>query len=310
MSYKGPRDHLFRYHANALALGGWVTDKHGNVATIDSVASSVLSVTGGYGSASAHNVNINVRGKYPFGDGGPGSFSLYVGHAFTEVRGAEDEEENPYGLYRTTVRSVLDNVRINDVFEVEHSEAILMSTHEKPDRDGSVDEGKVTVGKSDMSGVRVAGKLAKLNKHDSVDREPRYGKLQELVQGHLRELAAAGKGGVNSDPWLDQFCGWNDPRAVPQDAPDYAVDFATINQRAKDHLLFSIFNDVDLPPTRGVRTFKSSVEVEDFGRIFLGEVMASHGAKQVTMFRIDLGCDNCGGVGGSDGTTNGSTIPP
>jgi hypothetical protein len=27
------------------------------------------------------------------------------------------------------------------------------------------------------------------------------------------------------------------------------------------------------------------------------------------MFRIDLGCDNCGGVGGSSGTTNGGSMP-
>jgi len=29
----------------------------------------------------------------------------------------------------------------------------------------------------------------------------------------------------------------------------------------------------------------------------------------VSMFRIDLGCDNCGGVGGSGGSTNGGPTP-
>jgi hypothetical protein len=308
MSYKS-RDHLFLFHANALALGGWVKDKSGHLAVIDSKPPSVLSIAGGHGSTSAHDVNVGVRGKYPFGEDGPGSFQIYVGHAYTEVRGVEDEDEDPYGLYRTTVRSVLDNVRINDVFEVEHAEAILMSTHGKPGRDGSVDEGKVVVGDSNMSGVRVAGKRVGLEKRDSrncIDHEPSFGALQQAVKDRLSRLA-----GTSGTPgnFPDDLCDWNDPMAIPG-APQYALDFAAINQKAKSHLRFSLFNDVDLPPTSGARAFKSSIEVDDFGRIVLGEVMASHGTKQVTMFRIDLGCDNCGGVGGSDGTTNGSTIPP
>lgn len=309
MSYKGPRDHVFLYHAYALALGGWVKDKHGNLATIDSIAPSVLSIAGGHGSASAHDVNVGVRGKYPFGDDGPGSFQIYVGHAYTEVRGVEEEDENPFGIYRTTVRSVLDNVRINDVFEVEHAEAILMSTHDKPGSNGDVDEGKVVVGNSNMSGVRVAGKRVGLKKRDIVDREPSYGALQQLVKGRLSQLALPDNSGAAGDSWLDELCDWNDPNAI-QGAPQYALDFAAMNQKSQRHLRFSLFKDVDLPPTPGAKAFKTSIEVDDFGRIFLGEVMASHGMKQVTMFRIDLGCDNCGGAGGSDGTTNGSPYPP
>src|SRR5947209_15955172 len=74
MSYKGPRDHIFLYHAYALALGGWMKDKNGNLTTIDSVAPSVLSIAGGFGSASVHNLNCGARGKHPFGDSGPEGF--------------------------------------------------------------------------------------------------------------------------------------------------------------------------------------------------------------------------------------------
>jgi len=290
MSYGPSRKHVFLYHAYALALGGWMKDKNGNLTTIDSVAPSVLSIAGGFGSASVHDLNCGARRKFPFGESGPEGFSVYVGHAYTEVRGVEDEE---LGIYKTTVRSVLDNVRINDVFEVEHAEAILMSTHGKPsDDDGSVEEGKVVVGDSNMSGVTVAGKRVGLEKRNNIDSVPSYGALKLLGPASLTSL-----------------CDWNDPAAIPG-APQYAIDIATINQKSQNHLSFSVFKDVVLPPTPGARAFKSSIEVDDFGRIFLGEVMASHGMKQVTMFRIDLGCDNCGGVGGSDGTTNGSTIPP
>jgi hypothetical protein len=289
MSYGAPRDHLFLYHAYALALGGWMKDKNGNLTTIDSVAPSVLSIAGGFGSASVHNLNCGAGGKFPFGESGPEGFSVYVGHAYTEVRGVEDEE---LGIYKTTVRSVLDNVRINDVFGVEHAEAILMSTHGKPDHD-SVEEGKVVVGDSNMSGVRVAGKGVGLEKRDGIDSVPSYGALKLLGPASIASL-----------------CDWNDPAALPPGASQYAIDIATINQKSQNHLSFSLFKDVVLPETPGARAFKSSIDVDGFGRIFFGEVMASHGMKQVTMFRIDLGCDNCGGVGGSDGTTNGSSIPP
>lgn len=311
MSYQGPKNHQFLYHAYALALGGWVKDKDHNFLPIQSVAPSVLSITGGFGSATQNNLNIGLRRKYPFGDGGPSDFSIFVGHAYTEVRGVEDDEDNPFGVYRTTVRSVLDDVRINDVFSVDHAEAILMSVHEKPNSDNMSPEGVVTVGESNMSGVRVAGRRARLTKRDYIDREPTYGLLQAQIQERQHELVTAGKGGVG-DSWLDDLCDWHDPAAVPPEVPEYAHDIAMINQRgtrSNSMLRYSLFKSVELPAIPGVKTFKSSIDVEGFGRIFLGEVFASNGMKQVSMFRIDLGCDNCGGVGGSGGSTNGGPTP-
>jgi hypothetical protein len=313
MSYQR-RNHQFLYHAYALALGGYVEDKDHNVLPIQGVAPSVLSITGGFGSATQSDLNIGLRRKYPFGDAGPSDFHIYVGHAHTEVRGVEDDEDNPFGVYRTTVRSVLDDIRINDVFSVEHAEAVLMSVHEKPDVNNNSAEGVVTVGESNMSGVRVAGKRARLTKRDYIDRVPTFSLLQAQVQERQQELVTVGpqgKGGV-ADSWLDDLCDWHDPAEVPTGVGDYAYDVAKINQRSRNSnslLRYSLFKSVDLPDTPGVKTFKSSIEVEGFGRIFLGEVFASHGMKQVSMFRIDLGCDNCGGVGGSGGSTNGGPTP-
>ena len=307
MSYEST-NHTFLYHAYALALGGWVRDKDHNFLPIKSIASSVLSITGGYGSSSVHDLNIGLQRKYPFGEGGPGDFNIYVGHAYTEVRGVEDTEDQPR-VYKTTVRSVLDDVRINDVFSVEHAEAILMSTHERPDPDGNAPEGKVVVGESNMSGVRVDGKRAKLTKRGYVDNEPTFGGLQAAIKDRQKELAMAGKGG-DADSWLDDLSDWNDPEAVPKDKDlQYAYDIAKMNRKTERNLRFSVFKRIELPEIPGVKTFNTSVFIEGFGRIFFGEVIASHGMKQVTMFRMDLGCDNCGGVGGSGGSTNGGPTP-
>src|SRR6185436_2249016 len=298
MSYKGPVTHVFLYHAYALALGGWVRDKHGQFTSIPSIAPSVLSITGGYGAACEKNLNISIPGKYPFGERGPNAFHLYVGHAFTEVRGVENEDENPYGVYKTTVRSVLDDVRINDELQVEHAEAILESTHPIPGQDHDVDEAGVVVGDSNMSGVRIRGQKVGLVKHRDIDREPRYRPLHDEIKAHLRGAAASGESDALRASFIEELCDWHNPDDVPKDDKDlaYARDLATINQKSQNRLRFSIFKGLDTPPAKGVKTYKTSVAVEDFGRIFFGEVIASHGMKQVTMFRIDLGCDNCGGV--------------
>lgn len=52
------------------------------------------------------------------------------------------------------------------------------------------------------------------------------------------------------------------------------------------------------------------IEIPDFGRIFIGEVIATRGARQVNMLRFELGCSvgGSGTTGGGQG--NGSDIPP
>src|SRR4051794_9256175 len=142
MSYK-PTNHMFIYHAYALALGGWVHDKEGHLLPIH-VAPSVLPYVGGYGSKSEENVNNRFPLKFPFGQQGPADFHIFVGRAYTEVSGIDVDDMDDAAVYKTTARSILDDVRINDVLSIEHAEAILMSTHEKP-RGDKPDEGKVVV---------------------------------------------------------------------------------------------------------------------------------------------------------------------
>jgi hypothetical protein len=222
-------------------------------------------------------------------------------------------------MYVTTVRSVLDDVRINDVFAVEHAETIMESKHAKPGT-GDATEGEIVVGDSDMSGVRVDGHRVKLTKRNNIDRFRTFGALLPSVQDHLRLMAFAGSGNgaeETGDPWLDELCSWtNESKVVPADDTDldYARDIAFMNRTPKSHVRYSIFKDVELgetrhDPSKTVKNFGTSIFVEKFGRIFLGEVIASHGTKQATMFRLDLGCDNCGGVGGSGGSTNGGPMP-
>jgi hypothetical protein len=49
--------------------------------------------------------------------------------------------------------------------------------------------------------------------------------------------------------------------------------------------------------------------VENFGKIFFGEVLIGEGARRLTLMRFELGSDGGGGAGGPDVDTNGSWSP-
>lgn len=310
MSYIGPRHNVFIYHAHALALGGWVKAAGGRYVPLPSVAPSVLSIGGGFCSNSEKNVNVRVRGREPFGRGGPKEFYLYIGRAYTEVSGIGADDEKATGRYTTRVRSILDDLFINDDFYVEHAEAVLSSIHDKPGKsEDNPPEPDVIVGDSNMHNVQVRGLTVTLNPHrHKVDEVRTFGALMTKRAEHEKALAMAGKGGDDGDDLIADLCDWDDPDVEKE---PYVHDVAAMNKRATKHLSYSLFKSVSVPENKkDVKAFHSSLEVQGFGRIFLGEVMASYGMKQVTMFRLDLGCDNCGDVGGSGGTTNGTTYPP
>jgi hypothetical protein len=51
------------------------------------------------------------------------------------------------------------------------------------------------------------------------------------------------------------------------------------------------------------------VVVQDFGKIFFGEILISKGARRLTLMRLELGSDGGGQAGGPDVDTNGSYSP-
>jgi hypothetical protein len=58
------------------------------------------------------------------------------------------------------------------------------------------------------------------------------------------------------------------------------------------------------------KTIGHFVEIPDFGRIFLGEIMAFPRSIQLTMVRAELGCAVHAQISASSAHINGSTMPP
>jgi hypothetical protein len=92
---------------------------------------------------------------------------------------------------------------------------------------------------------------------------------------------------------------------------DECVTFDRLRARTDDKRCFSHVKGGD--PTvihTSLTGNPDPIEIPDFGRIFIGEVIAQRGYRRVNMLRFDLGCSvgGSGTAGGGEG--NGTDIPP
>lgn len=60
----------------------------------------------------------------------------------------------------------------------------------------------------------------------------------------------------------------------------------------------------------GLPVENGGLRVKDFGTLYLGEYRLSKTTRQLTMLRVELGCDQGGGVGLGSGIGNGHEEPP
>ena len=58
------------------------------------------------------------------------------------------------------------------------------------------------------------------------------------------------------------------------------------------------------------RSFGHVIDIPDFGRIFLGEVLVHPRSVQICMVRAELGCSTHGKVGVGTASVRGTTVPP
>jgi hypothetical protein len=56
---------------------------------------------------------------------------------------------------------------------------------------------------------------------------------------------------------------------------------------------------------QGVKVVGHAVEVPEFGRVYIGEVLAQHSKRTLTMLRLDLGCPVVGGFVAAQTAGNG-----
>ena len=284
MSYEKKKEVLL-YHAFALGAGGYV-ERDFKSEPIPLSAPLALSVSGGSGQNRQKNYEFVFRdpNKKRGAD-----FRMTIGEVFTEVAATELEDR-----WLTTGRSELTNVDINGVVKADFVRGLLNSMHlkRKSLRSKKIEASVVTKG-SEIRNLTVNGNAVLLANDDTIDRNPTHDGLRKFVNAKQKTAQAF------------RQCNFLEKSGSKV---DYICDMERFN--SPSHIRASIYGSIALEKQSDrVRAHCYSLDIDDFGRLYIGEVIVSHGSKRLNMLRFDLGCTNCGGGTGGSVDLNGETVP-
>ncbi|MGO8720707.1 MAG: hypothetical protein ACLQMO_16055 [Acidobacteriaceae bacterium] len=272
---------VFYYDADASSLGGFVEEPF--QAVIPSQASVSLPAVGGYATTRTESFNFKEI--------------VSCRCAYTRVSGRMIQEDGPW---TTQVTSVIEGLNILEIVTAERIVAQISVEHP---REGSA--AGISFAGSHFERLRVGGQdvCPVLNSSlmgigpgaDNIPSRLMWPGLLRAGQEQARELVRS----VTESPdrsayeWVLQRYGWMEPKRELQ----------------KDGCVLCSLTD-GVEGTVPGKTIGHFVEIPDFGRIFLGELMAFPRSVQLTMVRAELGCNVQAQVSASVTHINGSTMPP
>jgi hypothetical protein len=183
--------------------------------------------------------------------------------------------------FSTLVTTVVEGLNILEIVTAKRVVAQLTVTFPS---DGG--PRRISTAGSHVEGLRVGGYDAAPEPNGRLLRSP---VTSEEIQGIGEEQS---KALTDKAEWLTARYGW----MRPGQKGDAAL------------AMCSLFNSVS-PKIPG-SSFGSVVIVPDFGRLFLGELLVSHGSVQLSMVRAELGCNVHGTITVATGGTGGTMMPP
>jgi hypothetical protein len=282
------RERDYVYHAYAIGLGGFVASD-GERQNIESTGSAVLSISGGAG-----HVRQTDYCFFRCSKNGGNNFYIRVDDVQSEVVGYEHADG-----YTTRARTTLRGLDINGVVKADLVESALESHHASAACQQK-QEPHIGILNSRFEGLIVSGVPVEPKPHGILDRYPTYGGLRALVDG-------AGEDDDDSRTLRPRLRAASLMDVPPEPPPPLYVTDLCKRYVRPDLIRCSIFDALD---TGGkLETHGYSIAVPDFGRVFLGELLVTHGMKRLNMIRFDLGCDPTGGGTGGGSSVNGEPSP-
>jgi hypothetical protein len=262
---------VFYFHADANSLGGFIEKPFQKI--IPSQASVSLPAVGGH--ATTRTEAFNFEGI------------VSCRSAYTRVTGTQVAPDGPWS---TTVTSVVEGLNI---LEVITAERLVAQVSVEYSRDGRYLE--TSLAGSHFDRLRLGGcdAFPRLNPtllcgaKSRIDL-PVFRQIGHQQAGDIVRIPGAERDGFQ---WvLDRF-GW----MAREPEEDQCV-------------LCSVVDGLDgaVPGT----SFGHAVEIPDFGRIFLGELLVCPGSIQFALVRAELGCSVSGNVSAAMSNGNGHTVPP
>lgn len=272
---------VFYYHADANSLGGYIQEPF--EAVIPDVSSISLPPVGGYVTHRSQGLNFNEI--------------VSCRSAYTRVSGRAIAEDGPWS---TQVTSVVEGLNI---LEIVTAERIVSQISVEHPREGG--GASISFAGSHFEGLRIGGSevsprlnsrlLGTGSEADNESSPILWPALLQTGHGQARKIVQSITERANRSgwEWALQRYGWMDEKR---------------EQKKDGCVLCSLVDGVE--GTFPGKTIGHFVEIPDFGRIFLGEILAFPHSIQLTMVRAKLGCNVHGQVSASSSYINGSTMPP
>ena len=198
--------------------------------------------------------------------------SFDAGHTY--VSGVKSSADT----YSTLVTATVENLNIFDVVTADRVVARLASSHKLNE-----DEPRITLLGSTIENLKICGCDVQLKFEDDLFlRCNTFDTLKKEFDGNagFRKMAA--------DPFVTT------PPKVPVDQNGV--------------FLCSLVKEMKIDCV-GVKPVGHAFEVPEFGRVYIGEVLAQYRKRTVTMLRLDLGCPAVGGFIAAQTIGNGHPWP-
>jgi hypothetical protein len=201
--------------------------------------------------------------------------------SFTAAHTRISGHEAPDGKeFSTLVTTVVEGLNILEIVTAKRVVAQLAVAYPK---DGN--PRRIATAGSHFEGLRVGGYDADPKLNGNLLRSPvDLTKIQEI--GEQQSKAFQGT------KWLTDRYGWTGS----QQKVDAALTMCSLVTTLASEIPFS--------------TAGHAIDIPDFGRIFLGELLVSHGFAQLSMVRAELGCNVHASLTVSVAGSGGTLMPP
>jgi len=274
------------FHAYADAFGGRLEQPFEQVLPV--LAPSSLPVVGGYASARQENFRIGEL--------------ISIDRAYTQVSGSVTRT----GSFLTLVTAVIEGVNIDNVFFADRIAMQLSTDHPA--------EGyfpRVSFVGTEFRHLRLGGCELEpiLNLDLCSDGNPwkypttsclynqrfrLYAQAQSKQLGELSANLPSPGGG-----FFDRFRELHSDEGINSNP--------RIEERG--NILCSVVEGIEVKGRCPGTTVGHVIEIPEFGKIFLGELIVDHGSFDLTMIRLDMGCPTAGSSSGGHGGANGTSMP-
>jgi len=272
------------YHADASALGGHIRRPFDKAIPVQAAVS--LPPVGGY---------LEAHGRKDPKESDVNSIVSFEA-AYSHVSGSVSKKN---GAVTTMVTSTVENFNVLDTFTADRIVAQISLDHPP---DGYIP--KVSLIGTQFENVRIGGNRVEIILDLDICRHSNKGEYPDQRCMYDRQfLAKAGEQYTRiNDP--KSMPDWIEDRTVPQWVQDrYKWDNSDDKRSEKGYVLCSIVKEI-----RGKfpgKHYHNIVEIPEFGKIFLGELVVDYGSFQLIMARLELGSPTEACISASVGKANG-----